>query len=74
MDALEKALSIYGDTIASIMASPGKGAERAVAIIVALNANKDIPWDRVSKFEIEWDLRSGEYFPKMNMEFHKSAN
>ena len=69
--SLEQALSIYKDAIASLMASPGKGAERAVAVIVALNANKEIPWDRVSKLKVGWIHIDREIFPEIDMEFHK---
>ena len=69
--SLEQALSIYKDAIDGLIASPGKGAERAVAVIVALNANKEIPWDKVSKLTINWIHIDREIFPEIDMEFHK---
>ena len=70
---MEKVLDIYKNSIKELIKSPGKGAERAVAIITSLSTVEEIPWDRIAKFKVDWNDINGEFFPKIDIEFHDST-
>ena len=49
------------------------GANRAVAIILALQANEELPITRLKSFKIDWcTMGNGSIFPEIDMEFHPS--
>lgn len=51
---------------------PGAGAQRVMAVIGALSANENVPWDRLSKFKVEWVSRTKDdaLCPQIDMEFY----
>lgn len=52
---------------------PGAGAQRAAAVIGALNTNTAIPWHMLAKFKVNWVSRTTDeaLCPEVEMEFHK---
>jgi hypothetical protein len=74
---MEKELfKIIKDVTEGMLKSPGAGAQRAMVVIAALNENKNIPWDRLTKFKVEWVSRTKDdaLCPEIKMEFYKNNN
>ena len=71
-EAVNKTLSLLEKSVEINANHPGQGAQRAVAIIAALN-NKAGLLDRLSKFSLRWKVMDvggeEELLPNIDMEF-----
>lgn len=70
---MEKALmKMVKDLTDAAITHPGAGAQRAIAVLGTLGANKSVPWDRLAKFKVDWVSRTKDdaLCPEINMEFH----
>jgi len=70
---MEKALLKTINKIAEeMMKHPGAGAQRAIAVLSTLSANQAVPWNRLSKFKVNWVSRTKDdaLCPEVEMEFH----
>ena len=66
MNVNDKALEILQDTMKGLVSSPGKGAERACAIIASLGS-AGFPMGDITEFKISWVWMDDEIFPDIRI-------
>lgn len=69
----QKLLDMISALSEGMIKHPGAGAQRVMAVMGALSANGNIPWDRLSKFKVDWVSRTKDdaLCPEIEMEFHE---
>jgi hypothetical protein len=67
MNTNEKALEILQEAMANMIKSPGRAAERACAVIVALGSH-GFPMERIERLRIRWVQIDDEVFPDIDID------